>query len=219
MAGRGDEYARLVALYDPATARALGPLRRLVASLASSRAPGRALDVCCGTGRQCALFAGAGFEATGLDLSPAMLARAAVLPGAGRFVQGDAARLPFGGGLFAVTSVTLALHEKSPELRPLILSEMIRVTAPGGLLLVADYAAARGLPGLAQSFGVGLVERLAGREHHAFYRHFMAQGGLEGLLGGVGLRPAAVIRRFAGLMGVAVIERDRATGFVPAALR
>lgn len=200
-----DEYARMAPLYDAATAWALDPIRRDVARFAAGRGP--ALDVCCGTGRQCLYLQRGGVRTVGLDISAAMLGKAASLPGGPSFVRGDAARLPFADARFAFTCVTLALHEKPPALRPSIVSEMIRVTAPGGRLAVVDYLAPTGAFQKAATLAFKAVERLAGREHHAFYAHYMHGGGLEGLLAGLGLKPLSVNRRFLGVIGIALIER------------
>lgn len=107
-----------------------------------------------------------------------------------------------------MTSVTLALHEKPPALRSLILAEMLRVTEPGGLVAVVDYLSPSSAVQSLMSLGVKAIERLAGREHHAFYAHYMAHGGLEGLLVGVGLDRYELRRYFGGLFGMALIPRD-----------
>lgn len=128
------------------------------------------------------------------------------LPGPG-FVQGDATRLPFPDASFAFVSVCLALHEKPPEARPVILAEMRRVAAPGAALAVADYLRPSSAAGRLLSLGVKTVERLAGREHHAHYAHFMRGGGLDGLLREAGLRPLEIRPHVLGLIGLAVIVR------------
>lgn len=213
-----DEYALAAPVYDLATAWALDPLRRDLARLAAgflagrqpAAAPFQALDVCCGTGRQCLFFAEAGLRAVGADISPAMLARAARRLRLGRgleLVRADAARLPFPDGAFPFTSIALALHEKPPQARPAILAEMLRVTAPGGLAAVVDYLAPRTAGQRVSGWGIKAVERLAGREHHANYAHFMAGGGLEGFLRAQGRAPDELRLRFGGLMGVALLAR------------
>ncbi|WP_243358231.1 class I SAM-dependent methyltransferase [Fundidesulfovibrio terrae] len=196
----------MASVYDAATAWALDPLRREVAALAVASGAGRALDVCCGTGRQCLFLHRAGVRATGLDISPAMLIRAARQPMPGELVLGDARRLPFPDAAFDFCSVALALHEKPPQARPAIMGEMLRVTRPGGMVAVVDYlkpdTAARGILAL----GVKAVERLAGREHHAYYAHFMAGGGLEGFLAGLGIAPVEIRWGLFGLIGIAVLR-------------
>lgn len=202
-----DEYSLIARLYDPATAWALDPLRRELAALAAGNGAGRALDVCCGTGRQCLFLARAGVLSTGLDISPAMLARAARQVGRLTLVLGDAGRLPFADGSFRFTSIAMALHEKHPSARPDIVAEMFRVTESGGMVAVVDYLSPRTQGQTLLAVGMRAVERLAGRDHHAHYREFMAGGGLEGFLHGLGLVPYEIRRRFLGLAGMALIRR------------
>ncbi len=204
-----DEYEAMAPIYDAATAWALDPLRWHLARTASPRG-GKALDVCCGTGRQCRFFTVAGLGAVGLDISRSMLHKASRQPGRLRLVQGDATRLPFGDGSFSFTTVALALHEKPPETRPAIVAEMIRVTKPGGRLALVDYLVPASLAGRGLSPVIGVVERLAGRKHYEHYTHFMRLGGLEGLLSRLGLASSPLSRRFGGLIGVAVVDRPAA---------
>ena len=101
----------------------------------------RALDVACGPGfltlalaRRCA--AATGFDATDAFLD---LARAEAQRREQRnveFQQGDAEHLPFDDGAFERVTCRAAFHHFP---RPSnILSEMARVAAPGGRVLVAD---------------------------------------------------------------------------------
>jgi SAM-dependent methyltransferase len=75
-----------------------GPRAELVALLESGRlttAIGpRALDVGCGTGADCRLLAGHGFDVVGVDFSAAALARARAAGGPPRYVQADLFALP-----------------------------------------------------------------------------------------------------------------------------
>lgn len=123
------------------------------------------------------------------------------------FIRGDAGRLPFADASFAATTIALALHEKPPGMRPVILSEMVRVTLPGGLIGVVDYLSPQTVTQSALSWGVKAVERLAGRDHHAFYADYMCQGGLEGLLHRQGMKTIEVRRRMLGLLGIALVRR------------
>jgi ubiquinone/menaquinone biosynthesis C-methylase UbiE len=201
-----DEYSSMAGLYDPATAWALDPLRRELTDVAVAEGAGRALDVCCGTGRQCLFLAQAGIRSIGVDLSPAMLARASHA-GVLRLVRGDAGRLPFSDGTFQFTSITMALHEKPPHMRPAIMFEILRVTVPGGLVAVVDYLSPQTSAQMFAGVGIKAVERLAGREHYAHYCEFMDGGGLVAFLSKFGIVPYEIRRRLLGVAGVALIRR------------
>jgi SAM-dependent methyltransferase len=102
----------------------------------------RTLDV--GTGAGALAFALAPFvrEVVGVDRVPELLALAeerAVVHGNVSFVEGDAAHLPFGDASFDLTGTLRTLHHvPRPEL---VLAEMVRVTRPGGRMLVVDQIA------------------------------------------------------------------------------
>jgi len=69
--------------------------------LAQGRAPGRALDLGCGTGTDVVYLAGHGWEATGIDFAPEAVAaankKAADAGVSAAFVHGDASRLADAG--------------------------------------------------------------------------------------------------------------------------
>ncbi|WP_330336907.1 class I SAM-dependent methyltransferase [Streptomyces sp. NBC_00557] len=107
-------------------------------------APGRLLDVACGTGIVTRRLAAGrpALRVTGADLAAAMVRRAAArLPGA--VVRADSRRLPFPAGTFhAVTSVWL-LHLLDPEDVAGVIAECARVLRPGGIYVTTvDKAAA-----------------------------------------------------------------------------
>lgn len=118
----------------------------------------RALDICCGTGDLAFLLAQQGARVLGVDFSERMLevalsrvqrqcadvgesqnewmqsAKEHVVP---HFVQGDALRLPFADHSFDIVTVGYGLRNLA-DLKS-GLSEMRRVTVPGGRLLVLDF--------------------------------------------------------------------------------
>ncbi len=105
----------------------------------------RVIEVGCGTGVVCrdlARIAGSRGGVVGVDPSRVLVRAARRLArehGAGkriRFEVGDGRRLRFRSGAFdAALAVTVFLHVPDPET---ILSEMIRVTRPGGVVGVHD---------------------------------------------------------------------------------
>ncbi len=100
----------------------------------------RILDVPCGWGRHTALFAEAGLDAFGADISTDLLARAEpdVRPRRARYAAADVRSLPFADASFdAVVNVFTSLGlflDDAEDVRAL--TEARRVLAPGGALLL-----------------------------------------------------------------------------------
>lgn len=138
-AGVRAQYDRMASDYDRRWARYLtlsveATLRRL--ALAPDE---RLLDVGCGTGVLLAAIPPAtqGLHA-GVDLVPAMLARAAAKLGSrSALAAADAMRLPFRDQTFDVVVSTSSLHYwQDPDAA---LAEIYRVLRPGGRLLLTDW--------------------------------------------------------------------------------
>lgn len=109
----------------------------------------RMLDIATGTGivLRTALEQQPGLaRATGLDMSPGMLAVAGKRLGdAAELVEGNAESLPFGDGDFDLIACQQGL-QFVPD-RPAALSEMKRVTSGGGRIAVACWRALEHQPG------------------------------------------------------------------------
>ncbi len=102
----------------------------------------RALDVGTGAGALAFALAPLVREVVGVDRVPELLEhareRAAGHPNVS-FVEGDAEHLPFEDGSFDLACTLRTLHHvPRPEL---VLAELVRVTRPGGRLLVVDQIA------------------------------------------------------------------------------
>jgi SAM-dependent methyltransferase len=99
------------------------------------------LDVACGPGSLAIELAPHVASATGLDLTPAMLAEARLAGARSRchdimWIEGDAAALPLADGNFSLVASRAAFHHfERPEQ---VLSEMVRVCRPGGRVVVID---------------------------------------------------------------------------------
>jgi SAM-dependent methyltransferase len=81
-----------------------------------------------------------GLDASGVDLSPAMVATAQRLNPELRFVQSDMLQLPFEDGWFAGIIAFYSLIHIERALLPCALAELYRVLALEGRLLVAFHA-------------------------------------------------------------------------------
>ena len=101
---------------------------------------GSALDVGCGTGALAARLADAGYEVTGLDPSEGMLRVLGERRPRVRAVKGSGTSIPFPDGSFdLVLSVATMHHIAAPDDVRRALAEMVRVTSPGGRVLVWDH--------------------------------------------------------------------------------
>lgn len=106
----------------------------------------RILDVACGTGRMLRQLAQTLPDAKlyGLDLSPYYVAAArrmlASVNSEASLVADNAERMPFRDGYFDVSVSVFLFHELPKRARKNVLSEMFRVTKPGGLVVVEDSA-------------------------------------------------------------------------------
>ena len=100
----------------------------------------RALDVGTGAGALALALAPIVREVVGVDRVPELLALARErAPANVTFVEGDAEHLPFDDGSFDLAGTLRTLHHvPRPEL---VLAELVRVTRPGGRLLVVDQIA------------------------------------------------------------------------------
>lgn len=131
------------AAYDRLTGWLLGSFYDGIAADIAATAPSGAavLDVGCGPGHLTRRLAALGFDATGIDLDPAMIERATAR-GGGRYVAADAASLPFDGGVFDLVVSTLSMHHWVDAHAGL--AEISRVVRPEGRVLIWDLG--RGAP-------------------------------------------------------------------------
>lgn len=112
--------------------------RRAVARAVDARPGERVLDLGAGTGTSSLPFAAAGARVVPCDFSLGMLTegkrRHPELP----LTAGDATRLPFADGSFDAVTISFALrnvHDTDAALR-----EMLRVTRPGGRLVICEFS-------------------------------------------------------------------------------
>jgi SAM-dependent methyltransferase len=135
-------------VYDALSRLLLGPfLARIAADVAAVAPEGaRVLEVGCGPGRLSIRLARQhGLEMTGLDLDPAMIARArANTDRAGNrggrrpsFLVGDVAALAFPDRSFDLVVSTLSMHHWADPTAGL--TEIGRVLRPGGRALIWDF--------------------------------------------------------------------------------
>jgi len=112
---------------------------RRIATAALQTGPGDAvLDVAAGTGASSAVLARTGATVTALDISPGMLAIGRRRHPGINYIVGNAESLPFADGMFDAVTVSFGLRNMSDPQK--VLSEMTRVTKPGGRLVVCELS-------------------------------------------------------------------------------
>ena len=98
----------------------------------------RILDLAAGTGTSSRTFADAGALVVPADLSLGMVTEGKKRPPDLGFVNADALELPFADDTFDAVTISYGLRNIEDTLAAL--TEMRRVTAPGGVLVVAEFS-------------------------------------------------------------------------------
>lgn len=224
----GDLFAAVAPRYDLVNdLQSLGLHRlwkRRLIRMAGIRAGERALDVCCGTGDVAFALARAGAVTVGFDFSEPMLSVArrrasAWTSSAGpppEFQQGDALNLPFPDAAFDVVTISYGLRNLADLDRGL--RELIRVTKPGGRLLILDF----GKPDLAAwrwiyfqylRHFVPLFGRIfcGDPDTHSYIlaslERYPAQRGVDARLKELGCAQTRVVNLLGGMMGINRAQR------------
>jgi len=127
--------------------------RRVVARAVAARAGERILDLAAGTGTSTVTFGVSGADCVACDFSLGMLrtglrrVRATPDGTAGpqpAFVAGDALRLPFADQAFDAVTISFGLRNVVDPAHAL--TEMLRVTRPGGRLVICEFSRLRARP-------------------------------------------------------------------------
>jgi ubiquinone/menaquinone biosynthesis C-methylase UbiE len=146
----------------------------------------RVLDVGCGTGRLAVALAPHVGQVTGVDLTPAMLDQARALQARTGlrnldWRQADVTALPFADAAFDLVTCSAMLHHVvSPAV---VLGEMWRVCAPGGLIAAMDLT-----PSVEKSAAFDAMEILRDPSH----AHALTQPELRGVGAALGLTEVVV---------------------------
>ena len=175
----------------------------------------RVLDLCCGSGDLCFLAEEIGSGSViGLDFTLPMLevAKRRRKPGSAiRFIQADALRLPFPDGSFDVLTIGYGLRNVADI--PAALSEMRRVLAPGGRVVVLDFGKPdHAVPAALYRAYLGTVMPAVGWIFHgdpqtyayipASLERYPAQRGVEALMRAAGFGEVRYEERLLGTMGI-----------------
>ena len=117
--------------------------RRAVARAVAAQPGERVLDLAAGTGTSSQSFVTDGARCVACDFSLGMLRQGARKRGGAdaggvRLVAGDALALPFAGSVFDAVTISFGLRNvHDPAVG---LTELLRVTRPGGRLVIAEFS-------------------------------------------------------------------------------
>ena len=180
-----DPYKKIAKKYDRYVEPSIGVLRKIGIKMCAPKKGMHVLDVGCGTGTNLMLYHAAGCNVFGIDLSPAMVEIAQKkLGGRAKIRLGDASKMPYSDESFDLVTGIFTLHEMPYEIRPSVISEMIRVVKHDGRILLIDYhpGPIRFPKGWMYKAIILFFEIMAGREHFMNYRDFLFKKCLPGLI-------------------------------------
>jgi SAM-dependent methyltransferase len=190
-------------------------LRRLLGPFAGTEV---ALDSGCGTGALALALAQHVGEVVGVDKRVEYLEAAReIAPENVRFVEGDATELPFGYASFDIAGCLRVLHHvHRPELA---VSELARVTRPGGRVFIADRL---GSIDPIRSLEMDRFERLRDPTHERLLPDADIRGFLDAndlvLLTSEVSRESIDLERYLELNEVPEEQRVRLRGLAPASV-
>jgi SAM-dependent methyltransferase len=139
-----DAVEESIAFAGGDTARYVGAKARMLSELAERHLGAAsgvdALDVGCGPGETDAFLEGAFGSLSGVDLSAAMVERAAERnPWAAYAAYGQGEPLPYADASFDLSFAICVFHHVPRAERPSLVAEMRRVTRPGGLVAIFEH--------------------------------------------------------------------------------
>ena len=193
-----DQFTRQATVFSSAPAITDEDALRLIVEAARPVPDDRLLDVACGPGLVVCAFAPHVREATGIDMTPAMLERAAKLADDNGLAnvawrRGDVYSLPYDDASFTIVTTRFSVHHFLDPAA--VLREMVRVCAPQGRIIVVDDYASED-PAKAAAFN--RLEKLRDPSHS----RALTLTELRGLFGAVGLpEPEATFYELRGDVG------------------
>ena len=113
--------------------------RRIVVDAVGASPGQRVLDLAAGTGTSSEPYADAGINVVACDFSLGMLKVGKRRRPDIDFVAGDATNLPFEDNSFDASTISFGLRNVNEPKKAL--DEMLRVTKPGGRLVIAEFSA------------------------------------------------------------------------------
>jgi ubiquinone/menaquinone biosynthesis C-methylase UbiE len=178
-----DQFTRQATVFSTAPTITDEDALRMIVEAARPALHDRLLDVACGPGLVVCAFAPHVREATGIDVTPAMLDRARKLAADKGLAnvawrRGDVYSLPCDDAGFTIVTTRFSFHHFLDPAA--VLREMVRVCAPGGRIVVVDDYASED-PAKATAFNQ--LEKLRDPSHS----RCLTLTELKGLFGAAGL--------------------------------
>jgi len=139
-----DQFTRQATPFSTAKTISDEAALRLLLDFSGAGPRDTVLDVACGGGLVVCAFARVAAHVTGIDVTPAMLSRARSLaedrglPNV-TLDEADVTALPYADASFSIVLSRFTFHHFLEPLR--VLKEMVRVCAPGGMVMVIDVQA------------------------------------------------------------------------------
>jgi len=211
-----DTVAHRLALQRDRGSELEAHLARVLPPLAGDE---RALDAGCGTGALACALASRVAEVIGVDSDERYVEAArTACPDNCTFVVGDVVALPFGYGEFDLSGCLRVLHHvRRPEL---VVSELARVTRPGGIVLVVDQL---GAVDPMVSLELDRFERARDPSHQRLLPDADVRGFLEAndlvVLSNESVREERDMERYLDLVGLEGEERERIRRLAPAGVQ
>jgi SAM-dependent methyltransferase len=158
-----DQFTRQAAQFAHSPAARNEEIVERILRMAQVGPADTALDVASGPGVLACALAREVRQATGIDLTPAMLDQARRTQAEAGLANlqwdlGDVTAMPYASGTFDVVTCRFAFHHFPEPLR--VLREMRRVVCAGGRMVVADSA-----PSAAKADGFNAMEKLRDPSH------------------------------------------------------
>ncbi len=163
---------RFAVLYDIMFGSILRRIERKIVDIAFKYKCEKIADMGCGTGLQLSLLSRNGFDAIGIDISPAMV-KYAKRKGL-QCMVGDISSTPFPSHHFDCLIYSFVFHLNKQEKIKEILYEGKRILKKGGALIVTDY----GRKGIVTK----MIERLAPEEHYLNYLDYIKRGAISSII-------------------------------------
>jgi ubiquinone/menaquinone biosynthesis C-methylase UbiE len=196
-------YDRFLNLVD-------GPVRTAAFEMSAPTNTMTVLDVGCGTGTTLEQYVNAGCDSYGVDASEAMLTQARKRLGdRADLTYGNAEHLTFDDSTFDRVLASLFLHELPDDFRSAVFSELVRVAAPDGRIVITEFGTGdltvRGRSIRSVSM---VIERVTGEAHKRNCKTFLASGGIPAEADRHGLVIESTRHLGGGNMGIYVLRKS-----------